>query len=85
MRTVVFFLPAVICVGGMALCVRLMTRKHGGSRPAGQSPHRLDESEIVDLQRELDLLRDEVASRDARSAPPTPPTDPASPKALSRK
>ena len=85
MRTVVLFLPASICVGGMALCMRLMSRNHGSSSPAGQRPHRLDKSEVADLQRELDLLRDEVASRDARSAPPTPPTDPASPKALSRK
>ena len=63
MRTVVLFLPALICVGGMALCLRLMSRNHGGSSLPGPGPHQLGGSEISDVRRELDRLRDEARSR----------------------
>jgi hypothetical protein len=85
MRTVVLFLPALICVGGMALCVRLMSRSHGGTSHPGPGPTRLGESEIGDLRGELDRLRGEVASRDARAASQSLPTVTAQPQAQSRK
>ncbi len=62
MRTLVLFLPALGCVGGMALCMRLMSRSHGDTSQAGPGPHRLGESEISDLRRELERLRGEAQS-----------------------
>ncbi len=85
MRTLVLFLPALACVGGMALCVRLMSRSHGGTSHPAPGPNRLGESQIGDLRRELDRLRGEVTSGDGRAAPPPAPTVTARPEAQSRK
>jgi len=37
MRTVLLYVPALICAGSMFVCVRMMTRSHHDERPP--APH----------------------------------------------
>lgn len=71
MRTLTSLLPSLTCVGGMAACMWLMSRRHGG-RPAdvaagdGIDAHSADVAQLSD---EVARLRAELDARTPERAP----------------
>lgn len=55
MRTLLSYLPALLCAGAMLVCFRMM-RSHGEQSTSGASPQ-----EIAELQEEISVLRAERA------------------------
>lgn len=55
MRTLLSYLPALLCAGAMLVCFRMM-RSHGEASTSGASPE-----EVAELREEISLLRAERA------------------------
>ena len=62
------FLPALMCGGGMAACMWLMSRGHKASKdpkdPGVDAVAPGRDTEVAELREELERLRAEVRSRD---------------------
>jgi hypothetical protein len=77
-RVLLGFVPAVACIGGMLLCMRMMSGGHGRKETSDadrQSNARAASSdhEIAELRDEVNRLRDELRTREGRPEhTPTP-------------
>lgn len=56
MRTLVSYLPALLCAGAMLVCFRMMMRSHGEKSSSGISPE-----DAAELSEEITRLRAERA------------------------
>lgn len=56
MRTLLTYLPALLCAGAMLVCFRMMMRSHGEQRTSGISPE-----DAAELREEITRLRAERA------------------------
>lgn len=72
METLVYYLPAAACVGGMLLCMFMMGRGRstgeqasGGTAPSASST----DGEVARLRAEVDALRAELGARDTTREP----------------
>lgn len=72
MKTLVYYLPAAACVGGMVFCMAMMSRGHSkreqGSDPQN-APRRATDEEVVRLREEVDALRAELQQREGTREP----------------
>ena len=56
------FLPLLFCGGGMALCMLLMSRKHGASAPTSPGDQ-ASSQEVTELREEVERLRGELETK----------------------
>jgi hypothetical protein len=73
-RVLLGFLPAVACIGGMLLCMRMMSSNHSRKEASdaerqSSAPAALSDHEIAELRDEVNRLRAELRAREGRSEP----------------
>jgi len=69
MRTLLGLLPTAACVGGMFVCIRMMSRGHrarGDASVPGQPGAVASAEELVALQEEVRRLRVDAEARDPK-------------------
>ncbi len=69
MRTVLGLLPTAACVGGMYLCIRMMSRGHraqGDPASPGQPSAAASAEELAALKAEVGRLRADAEARDPK-------------------
>jgi hypothetical protein len=70
-ETLVYYLPALACAGGMALCMFMMARGHSKADRQGGgagTPAPGSDDEVVRLGAEVDALRAELEARNTTGA-----------------
>jgi hypothetical protein len=63
MGRLLIFLPAFACVGGMGLCMWLMSRGHGAQGTDQQADASVKDPEVAELRAEVARLREEAQAR----------------------
>lgn len=72
METLVYYLPAAACVGGMLLCMFMMGRGRAtGEQASGTTalPAHSNDDEVARLRAEVDELRAELGARGTTREP----------------
>jgi hypothetical protein len=64
MRFLTGIFPAAICVGGMALCMRMMSKGHATKGSSGSDEQSSLSKDVGELQDEVSRLRAELKLRD---------------------
>ena len=63
MARLLVFLPSVACVGGMGLCMWLMSRGHGSKGTDQYANVSAKDPEVAELRAEVARLREEAQAR----------------------
>ncbi|MGH9013225.1 MAG: hypothetical protein ACRDZ1_04715 [Acidimicrobiia bacterium] len=72
METLVYYLPTAACVGGMMLCMFMMSRGRSSGEQAAEkagTPAPVADDEVARLREEVDALRAELGAREAVREP----------------
>lgn len=70
MRTLVAYLPALICAGGMLVCMKMMSRgSNKGESCHGPTQQVTNTEELAELREEVTMLRAEVRLNPRQSEP----------------